>query len=175
MINEKLFKAVETGNAVDVEKALAAEKINATTYYGAKSIIFTTEKGDFEILKMLLENGKSISRASFWSNSYNVAFSSLLKAAQNSRTDIVKLLLDYGANVETKDLRAAFVEALLRGNLEITKMLLDAGANVNFKDDNGITPLMYAVLFPSKNQETIVEWLLAAGAHINVKRETGVS
>lgn len=174
MINETLYKAVETGNVAEVEKALIEEKINATTYYGAKSIIFATEKGNFEILKMLLESSTKIPRASFWSNSYNVAFSSLSKAAQISRTDIVKLLLDYGADAEKKDLKEAFVEALLSGNLEITKMLLDAGANVNIKDEKGITPLMYAVLFPTKNQGTIVEWLLAAGAHVNVKRETVV-
>jgi len=116
MINEILFKAVETGNADEVEKALKAEKINATTYCGAKSIIFATENGHFEILKMLLENGAKMPRASFWSNSYNVAFSSLSKAARSGRSDIVKLLLEYGANAEKKDLREAFIEALLSGN-----------------------------------------------------------
>lgn len=172
MINETLYKAVEAGNVAEVEKVLVEEKINATTYYGAKSIIFATEKGYFEILQILLESGTKIPHASFWSNSYNIALSSLSKATQSNRIDIVKLLLEYGANAEKKDLREAFVEALLSGNLEITKMLLDAGANVNIKDEKGITPLMYAVLFPTENQETIVEWLLAAGAHVNVKRET---
>lgn len=174
MINETLFKAVETGNVTEVEKALVEENINASTYYGAKSIIFASDKSYFEILKMLLESGTKVPRASFWSNSYNVAFSSLSKAVQRSRTDIVKLLLDYGAGAEKKDLREAFIEALLSGNLEITKMLLDAGVNVNIKDEKGITPLMYAILFPTESQVTIVEWLLAAGAHVNVKRETVV-
>ena len=174
MVNEKLFIAVETGNVAEVEKALAEEKINTTTYYGAKSIIFATENGYCEILKMLLESGIKIPRSSFWSNSYNVAFSCLSKAAHNGRTDIVKLLLEYGANTEKKDLREAFIEAMSNGNLEMTKILLAAGANVNIKDKNGITPLMFAVLFPIENQEIIVEWLVAAGAHVNVKRETWI-
>ena len=169
MINENLFKAVETGDAAEVASVLTKEKINATTYYGAKSIIFASEKGYFDILKLLLESGVKIERKSFWSNSYHVAFSSLSRAAHNSRSDIVKLLLEYGANADKKDLREAFIEALMSRNLEITKMLLDAGVNVNFKDEKGITPLMCAVLFPSENQETLVEWLLAAGAHVNVK------
>ena len=58
MINEILFKAVETGKASEVEKALIEEKINTATYFGAKSIVLATELGNLEILKMLLENGK---------------------------------------------------------------------------------------------------------------------
>jgi len=175
MINENLFKAVEAGSADEVVKVLKEEKINTTTYYGAKSIIYATENGFFEILRMLLESGAKIHRASFWSNSYNIALSSLSRAAHNGRTDIVKLLLEFGANVEKKDLREAFIEALLGGNLEIIKILLDAGANVNIKDDKGLTPLMYAILFPNENQTIIIEWLLFAGAHVNVKYKTCIT
>jgi len=174
MINENLYKAVETGNVAEVAKALSEEKINTTMYYGAKSIIFATEKGYYEILEMLLQSGAKIPRASFWSNSYNIAFSSLSKAVHNGRADIVKLLLEYGANAEEKDLREAFIAALLSGNFEMTKMLLDAGVNVNIKVVEKVTPLMFAVLFPIEEQETLIELLLAAGAHINVKHETWV-
>jgi len=173
MVNKNLFKAVETGNVAEVKRVLTEEKINATTYYGAKSLNFATEKGYFEILKLLLESGMNVHRASFWSNSYNIAHSTLSKAVCNGHTDIVKLLLDYGANAEKKDLKEAFIKAFLSGNLEMTKMLIDAGANVNVKD-GGITPLMYAVLFQTENQEILIDWLLTAGAHVNVKRVTWV-
>ena len=171
MINKNLFEAVVSGSVEKVKQALLKEKINTTTYYGAKSIILATENGDIEIIKVLLESSVKIPRASFWSNHYNIAFLSLLKATQNNSTKILELLLDYGASVEKKDLRMAFIEALLNRNLEIIKMLLDAGVNVNIKDDNGFTPLMYAILFPAENQEVLVEWLLKAGAHVNVKRK----
>ena len=169
-MNEKLFKAVETGNIIEVEKALTEEKINTSTYYGARSIILAVENGDFEILKMLLESGSKI-----WSNSYNVAFSTLTRAVQNGREDILKLLLEYGANAETKDLTAPFIDALLRGNLEMTKMLLDAGANPKIKDkESGYTPLMFVILFLNENQEVFVELLLKAGAHVSTEHKVWV-
>lgn len=171
MTNEKLFKAVEIGKTENVRTVIGKEKINAVSYYGAKSIIFATENGYFEILKLLLESGSKVPRLSFWANSYKIAFSCLSKAVKNGHVDILRLLLEYNANVDKKDLKEAFVDALLSGNLEIIKMLLDAGTNVNIKDDKGITPLMYCILFPTENQEVLVKWLLTAGAHVNVKCE----
>ena len=168
-MNEHLFKAVDTDHIENVCKVLENEKINATSYYGAKSIILATENGNLEILKALLENGSQVPRASFWSNKYNIASTTLLSAAQNGRFDLIKLLLDYQANVLQTNLKEAFTEALLSGNLKIIKLLLDAGVNVNFKDKQGITPLIYVILFPNENQEILVEWLMAAGAHVNVK------
>ncbi len=171
-MNEQLFKAVELDTIENVIHALENERINAASYYGAKSIILATNNGNHEILKVLLENGKKIPRASFWSNNYNIAKTTLLSATRNGRSDLLRLLLDYQANVVKSDLKEAFIEALLSGNIEALKLLLDAGVNVNFKDKRGITPLMYAILFPNENQETLVEWLLAAGAHVNVKLES---
>ena len=168
-MNEQLFKAVETDLIENVCKVLEIEKINATSYYGAKSIILATENGNLEILNALLENGSKVPRASFWSNKYHIANATLLSAAQNGRSDLIKLLLDYQANVLKTNLKEAFTEALLSGKLEIIKLLLDAGVNVNFKDKQGITPLIYVILFPNENQEILVKWLLAAGAHVNVK------
>ena len=171
MTNKNLFEAVESGSTEKVKQALSKEKINTTTYYGAKAIIQAAENGDIEILKILLESSTQIPRASFWSNCYNIAFLSLSRAAQNGSTEMLKLLLDYGASAEKKDLGTAFIEAILNRNLEMIKMLLDAGVNVNIKDDNGFTPLMCAILLPFENQKILVEWLLKAGAHVNVKRK----
>jgi ankyrin repeat protein len=173
-INERLFAAVESNDAQKVQDALKDERLHAGTYFGYRSIISAAKQDDLEILKILLESSAKIDRKSFWSNSYKPAYSTLKYAASAGRIELMKLLLVYDEKKKKKDLREAFIEALMSGNLEITKMLLDAGANVNIKDEKGITPLMCAVLFPSKNQETLIEWLLTAGAHVQVKRETWV-
>lgn len=170
-MNEQLFKAVESENIANVYKALENERINSTSYYGAKSIILATERGEFEILKALLESGSKIPRASFWSNKFNIANTTLLSATKNGRSDLVRLLIDFQANILKTNLKEAFIEALLIGNLEIIKLFLDAGVNVNFKDKQGITPLMYAILFPNENQEIFVEVLVGAGAYVNTKIE----
>ena len=104
IINEKLFKAVETSKSNEVEKALTEEKINATTYYGAKSIVLAAKQGNCEILKMLLKNGEKINRESFWRRS---AFSALRAAKSAKSTEILELLLEYGAGVDKKRLNSA--------------------------------------------------------------------
>ena len=103
MLNEKLFKAVETGNATEVEKALTEEKINAGTYYGAKSIVFAAKEGHNEILRMLLESGEKIVRASFWSRCAQPALRHAI-FAENLET--VKLLLEFGAGENVKNFGA---------------------------------------------------------------------
>ena len=39
MTNKNLFEAVKSGRFEDVKRALTEEKINAASYYGAKSVI----------------------------------------------------------------------------------------------------------------------------------------
>ena len=104
MINKILFKAVETGKASEVEKALIEEKINAATYFGAKSIVLATEQGNLEILKMLLENGKKVNRESFWRRT---AFSAIRTAKKTENKEIMELLLEYGAGLDKKILDRA--------------------------------------------------------------------
>ena len=104
MINEKLFKAVETGKLNEVKKALTEEKINASTYYGAKSIVLATKQENCEILEMLLKNGEKINRESFWQRT---AFSALRAAKNAKSTEVLELLLEYGAGVDKKRLDSA--------------------------------------------------------------------
>lgn len=169
LINKKLFQAVESGDIKSVETVLQEEKLNAASYYGAKCIVVAVERESTDILTILLENSKNVNRSSFWSNKYRLAANTLLQTARSQRTDLLKVLLQYGANADKKDLKEAFVETLLSGNYEALKLLVDAGANVNIKDSKGFSPLMYAVLLSSSNQKLIVECLLSAGAHINTK------
>ena len=104
MINENLFKSVETGDSNEVKKALSEEKINAATYYGAKSIVLAAEQGNSEILKMLLKSGEKINRESFWRRT---AFSALRAAQNTGNNEILELLLEYGAGEDKKILDRA--------------------------------------------------------------------
>jgi len=104
MTNEKLFKAVETGNAAEVEKALTEEKINAGSYFGAKTIVLAVEQENIEILEMLLKSGAKFNRESFWRRT---AFSALRAAKNAENTEILELLLEYGAGADKKRLEHA--------------------------------------------------------------------
>jgi ankyrin repeat protein len=170
-VNERLFAAVESGETSKVKEALQAERLNAATYFGYKSVVCAAQRENTEILEILLASSAKIDRASFWSKP---AASALKHACRNGNANAVKLLFEYGVNAAKNDLTEALIEALPSGNIELIKILLDVGANVNISDkDTGITPLMYAVLFPVKNRELIVEALLAAGAHVCAKDRKG--
>ena len=100
MINEAIFKAVESGDANEVEKALTEEKINAVTYYGVKSIVFAAKRGNCGILRMLLKNGEKTSRESFWRRAAAAALSNAVCAGN---TETVKILLEYGADTDKRE------------------------------------------------------------------------
>ena len=68
----------------------------------------------------------------------------LIYACLKSARDLVKLLLDNGAdaNLGNQKNRAPLHFAAESGNYQIFSLLLNAGADVNCTDNNGVTPLM---------------------------------
>ena len=113
------------------------------------------------------------------------AYSVLIDATKEGRSEIVRVLLDAGANVHTKDdkTRTALMYAAMGGQTDIVKMLLDKGANPNDRNDypyqfrlEGTSPNRYhdnqmsALMYAAKGgYTTIVELLAAAGAKVNAK------
>jgi len=68
-------------------------------------------------------------------------------AAQDGRTNLVMLLLDYGANIDSVNhTNCTPVYFAVCGNhMETVKLLLSRGADVNIRDANNISPLLQAV------------------------------
>ncbi|MCL2247452.1 MAG: ankyrin repeat domain-containing protein [Lentimicrobiaceae bacterium] len=140
MINEQLFKAVETGKADEVKKALTEEKINAATYYGAKSIVLAAEQGNSEILEMLLKNGEKINRESFWRRT---AFSALRAAKNAENTVILELLLEYGAGADKKRLDSALTNDIQKSTSK-TKFCYEEGIYIPEKSSKDYIFIQYA-------------------------------
>ena len=81
--------------------------------------------------------------------------------------EIIKLLLDAGANVDIPD-KTALSIALKSDepNIEIIRLLLAAGANVNAYNEFGIIPLTQALSLSNVNLE-LIRLLLRARADVN--------
>jgi hypothetical protein len=85
---------------------------------------------------------------------------------------MVKLLLEAGANIESKDNngQTPLWWAARSSNVAMVKLLLEAGANIESKDTNGQTPLWWAA---RNSNVAMVKLLLEAGTNIESKDTSG--
>lgn len=93
----------------------------------------------------------------------------ICSATADASESVVKLLLDAGANPNTKcssDETTPLMNASKR-NVTLVHMLLKAGADVNAKDTDGRTALFQA------QDSAVIKALLAAGADINATDNQG--
>jgi len=69
-----------------------------------------------------------------------------MRAAGTGHTEIVRLLIDKGADVNLLDKNGetALMGAAGAGHTEIVKVLIDKKANVDTKNNNGVTALIKA-------------------------------
>ncbi len=109
------------------------------------------------------------------SNYANYIDEALKLACEGGHIEIVKTLLEKGANVndndnDNSDEYDALMLASLHGHVEIVKLLTEKGADVNKRGYEGDTALTRAVLM---NRIEIIKILIKAGANINETTNSG--
>ncbi|KFX86530.1 hypothetical protein O988_09522, partial [Pseudogymnoascus sp. VKM F-3808] len=95
-------------------------------------------------------------------------------AAQKGHKSIVKLLMEKGAEVDTKDTKYGLTPlswAALSGHGTVVELLMEKGADVVAEDrDFGQTPLFWAL---ENGHEAVVKLLLEKGAKVDTKTYSG--
>lgn len=96
-------------------------------------------------------------------NFYHSGYTPLVTACQHSTLEIVRLLVEGGANVNTSDRmgNSAFAVACTKGSLEMVQFLHPQIADADAPGPRGATPLMFAA---AGGHREIVEFLLEKGA-----------
>jgi ankyrin repeat protein len=85
-------------------------------------------KGNLALIKNLLDKGANVNGRDEFD------YTALMYAASCGHEKTVELLLNYGANINSKNNdNTALIMALKNGNKEIAELLIDKGANVNSK------------------------------------------
>jgi len=136
------------------------------------SKIVTSQKVEF-VEKLLKDNPQIRDKAHTICSNANEITETLIVASKEGNIEIVKLLLDKGANVNAKDKRdgTALMIACVKGYQTIVELLLDnKGADVNAKNNKGDNALMFTSM---TGYQTIVELLLDKGADVNVTNQAG--
>ncbi|RVC58601.1 c-type cytochrome [Mesorhizobium sp. M4B.F.Ca.ET.088.02.2.1] len=122
----------------------------------ATPLYLAVKGGHFAAAKLLLDRGADVNAAPT-----PVLGSALMPALAKRRIDLIKLLLDGGANPNSKRSRESAIHiAVNLGCLDCVKALVEAGADVNAKTKDGKTPIHLARF---KGLREIADYLMAHG------------
>jgi ankyrin repeat protein len=136
-----IHEAAEAGNIEAVKQYLAdGEDVNANDEFGFTPLLHAASSGHKEIVELLISNGANVNAKG------DLGTTPLLWAAINGHKEVVELLIAKGADVMAKRAgRTPLHRAASNGHKEIVELIIAAGANVNAKNDDGETPLDWAV------------------------------
>jgi ankyrin repeat protein len=133
---EAVKTLVENGASVDKEM----NPLEVSSEYGHKDIVaYLLQKGANVNKFHVIKDGDTAGKTSG---------SALMAAVSKGYLDIVKLLIENGADLEYKagnaDDQTALTLAAKSGSRNIMEYLLDKGTKINYQDANGETALMIA-------------------------------
>lgn len=163
--------------------------VNARNKHGVTPLITSVLKAGEDLVGILLAKGADVNAET------RTGATALHCAAWQGRVDAAKLLISHGANVNAKDRmgNTPLRHAAMCGYKELARLLiaegadipvplvhwaafmgesgkvnshLEKGTDVDAKDDNGRTPLLFAVL---GSEREVAEFLLAKGADVNAR------
>ena len=133
--------------------------INYSDANGCNALHIACTQGFVESTKLLLRycdsyRSKGIGEIFDIDCSDNLSLTSLMKASINNHIEIVKILLNFGANprIKTSSGESSLTLACMQENLAVVEKLIIAKADVNETDDHKRTPLLKAARHNNKNE-----------------------
>ncbi|XP_044726613.1 serine/threonine-protein phosphatase 6 regulatory ankyrin repeat subunit B-like isoform X3 [Chrysoperla carnea] len=131
-----------------------------------RSLVRAIRHGELETARELI-NSHGLSYSESWSKGYYL----LCYALDNKHSEIAKLLLTSGSEVNSYQnfFNTPLHFAVINGDIEIIKMLLVRSANINAQNRFGQTPLHETI--ENDDQVEIIELLLKHKADINAEDE----
>jgi len=154
-----LIAEAMNGNLAAVRKLVAnGTDVNFANRIGVTALMAACQWDRLEVARFLLANGADPETRKRYSGRNALIYSCLSGDSQ-----IVKLLLDHGAPVDSTDDagRSALMIAATIGKAEMVRLLLQSGANIHFRDHSGATALDWAAV---QGRDEILEILNPQGA-----------
>ncbi|MEC4806279.1 MAG: ankyrin repeat domain-containing protein [Jaaginema sp. PMC 1079.18] len=161
-IRPPLVRAAQYNYFFQIQTAIQiGNDLNFKDINGNTALIEASRKGNFSIVKALIQAGADVNAVNNWGSSalaYTVS-------AGDYEINIIKALIEAGAdvNVTNSSGNTPLMTTLRFGinNTKTVKALIQAGADVNAINNRGSTPLEIAT---TENQDNVVDILREAGA-----------
>ena len=159
--------------------------VNVKDQYGRMAIDFLPTKTKVDLIQKMLDKGlnaegKGRGLVQFSSGNIQIS-SSGIRPSGFGPTDIIKLLIAHGANVNTKvnsyvngkagEGVTALMEAAGSNQIGTVKLLLEDGADPQAMDPDGATALIYAV--GESNTIPLLKLLIHHGLNVNAQPKHG--
>lgn len=137
---------------------------------GRSPLILAVQAGHTVIVSELLKTGRDVNKYTF------KGYSALHFSATNGQREMVRMLLDFGAEPERQSDENSQVTPLIlaaqTGHKEVVAMLLAEDVDINKQTGKGASALMFA---SANGHSTVVELLLEQGANPNLVDSEGLS
>ena len=127
--SNRLFEAIELGDSSALGNLNDLQEfVNIPDDQGRYPLHLASWKGDYEMVRFLLDNGADV-------NLTNEGGSALDRALGAGYGSVAKLLLEAGAQVnnEMNITGHSLTQYIRQGDLELVELLLQQGADVNYK------------------------------------------
>ena len=167
-VNKRYNDAVWSVDGVRaMKRIMGAQRIprESANRLGAKPMYFAARHGNVPAVRALLKvSGVDIDEEVLEGGD----FTALQTAAAWQSPEVVKLLIDAGADVNKYDVDLTTPPLHLaaeNGDAMIAMLLIKAGAEVNLADMDGKTPLWFAV---AEHNMQMVSMLVRSGADVNI-------
>jgi hypothetical protein len=132
------------------------------------ALMRASQKGEYGRVKELLSSGNPVDINATSPS----GITALMYAAAGGHYEVVRLLLDAGADVNAHGGECTPLQAAVGGGGRVVTALLDAGADVDARNRYGQTALMYAARL---GEARTVELLLGRGANPRLRDNKGAS
>ncbi|XP_025081785.1 uncharacterized protein LOC112556729 [Pomacea canaliculata] len=144
-------------------------ELNRVDSKGFSSLCYACNRGQKEVVDILLSHGANVNIKTKVGD-----MTPLLLACQMDFPDIVRRLLQEGANLEAEDAegRTALHAASNGSSVDLVKLLVTRGARIDHRDKSGWTPLHFAC---QRGDQNVVDLLLEKSSNVDVTTSDDVT